>query len=409
LKSESANKPKIIYVWDYLEWGGAQIYFLGIARRIKKRADILFVFPKNTGRQFIDFCENEKIEYQFLEINNDLKVAETIKRKFEKHCNKIRSETAMLKFLNKIDWQNSVVHVELAPSQSVIPLMRLASKTNVFITMHNRLPKVAKWRYFLWKLKFKLIQRFTKFKMFASNQDAKNSLKPLVSKDFWREIPVTYTNVNPDEIEEARNAKIDINNLKGKFGLPVNKFLVLGLGQFIDRKGRWIFLEAAKILCEKYEDIAFAWVSNSILNEQEIAKIESFGLREKFYLLGSDKIGSKHLDLMKFLRIADVYALPSFVEGLPISLLEAMAMGIASISTNVNAIPEAIKNLETGILIEKGNSIQLAEAIEKLKNNENLRRKLAENGRKFVLENFNEKIVAEIAFENYQTVLSNNK
>jgi glycosyltransferase involved in cell wall biosynthesis len=84
-------------------------------------------------------------------------------------------------------------------------------------------------------------------------------------------------------------------------------------------------------------------------------------------------------------------------------------MGIASISTNVNAIPEAIKNLETGILIEKGNSIQLAEAIEKLKNNENLRRKLAENGRKFVLENFNEKIVAEIAFENYQTVLSNNK
>ena len=72
--------------------------------------------------------------------------------------------------------------------------------------------------------------------------------------------------------------------------------------------------------------------------------------------LSSDQIGTEHVDLFKLLRLADVFALPSYVEGLPISIIEAMALGIPTISTNINAIPEAIKHLETGILIEAGNS-----------------------------------------------------
>lgn len=406
MKSATTNKPKIIYVWDYLEWGGAQIYFLGIARRIKDRADVLFVFPKKTGKQFIDFCENDGIPYEFLELHGDNLPALTIRRKLAKHFRKIRSESAMLRYLNKFDLENSIVHIELAPTQSVLPLMRLASKTKVFITMHNRPAQVPKWRYYLWRLKFWLIQQFPNFKIFASNQDAKKSFGNLLKDKFRNEIPVTFTNVNPDEVSEATTADIDIDKLKTKFGLPKEKFTVLGLGQFIDRKGRWIFLEAAKTLTEKFDDIVFAWISNSVLTDAEQKKIEEFGLQNKFFLLNSNEVGEKHLDLMKFLRISDVYVLPSFVEGLPISLLEAMAMGVAGISTNVNAIPEAVKHLETGILIKKGNAKELADAIEKLKNDEELRTKLAENGRRWVLENFNEKIVAEIAFENYRKALN---
>jgi glycosyltransferase involved in cell wall biosynthesis len=93
---------------------------------------------------------------------------------------------------------------------------------------------------------------------------------------------------------------------------------------------------------------------------------------------------------------------------LPISLLEAMAMGIPSISTDVYAIPEAVKNLETGILIEAGNSDALAKAIGLLKEDNDLRRKLSQNGRTFVLENFNEKTVAEIVFENYKAAFKQN-
>lgn len=403
-KNSSGLKPKrVFYVWNYLEWGGAQVYFLGVASRIKDKTGVRFVFPKDTNRQFIKFCENLGLEYEFIDVVADLKPAPTLKRKLERHWNKIYSEYYLLKFLKKFDFSDSVLHIELTPWQSVFSLITLCRRAEqVFITMHNALPKVSKWRFWLWKLKFSMIAQFDNFHIFPSNKDAKNSLKPFVSNEFLEKTKVTYTNVNPDEVEQALRLPLNRDEILEKFGLPKDKTLVFCLGQFIDRKGRWIFLEAAKILSENVPDIAFVWISNSVLTADETAKIESYGLGERFFLIKSEDVGAEHLELMKFLRLADIYTLPSFVEGLPISLLEAMALGVPSVSTNVYAIPEAVKNGETGILIEAGDSEALADAIRTLKNDADLRKKLGQNGREWVLANFNEKMVSEIAFECYQ-------
>jgi glycosyltransferase involved in cell wall biosynthesis len=417
LNSETTEKlregkpERVIYVWNYLEWGGAQVYFLGIASRIKDRANVKFVFPKATDRQFVRFCENAGIEYEFIETVADLKPAPGIKRKLERHLNKIYSELYLLKFLKKFDLTGSVLHIELTPWQSVLALRSLCRRGGqVFITMHNALPPVSKWRERLWKLKFSLITRFDNFHIFPSNRNAKASLKPFVDGELLKKTKITYTNVDPDEIELALSSEIDRENLLEKFGLPKDKLLVFCLGQFIDRKGRWIYLEAAKKILETSQpEIAFVWISNSVLTVEETAKIEGFGLGENFFLIRSEDVGSSHLDLMKFLRLADIYTLPSFVEGLPISLLEAMALGIPSISTNVYAIPEAIKNGETGILIEAGDSDALCEAIQKLKNDDELRKTIGHNGRAWVLENFNEKTVAEIALEAYREAFERTK
>ena len=415
LKSKNINKlneqktKQVFYVWNYLEWGGAQVYFLGIASRIKDRTKVKFIFPKETNPQFINFCDNLGIEYEFLESVADYNPATNLKRKLERHFNKFRSEISLLKFLRRYDFTDSILHIELAPWQSVLSLSRLCMRTKVFMTMHNALPMVSKWRNLLWKLKFALVTRFDNFHIFASNQDAKNSLKPFVPKEFLEKVKVTYTNVNPDEVDEALQSQFNREELLEKFGLPKDRFFVCSLGQFIDRKGRWTFLEAAKKISEAAPDFCFVWISNSKLTAEESAKIESFKLGDSFFLVKSEMVGNDHLDLMKFLRIADVFTLPSFVEGLPISLLEAMSLGIPSISTNVYAIPEAVKDRETGILIEAGESEALAEAIKTLKNNEDLRKKLGQNGKDWVLANFNEKKVAEIAFQGYEDSFEQNK
>lgn len=401
-KKTSEHKPQqVIYVWNYLEWGGAQVYFLGIASRIKDRTKVKFVFPNETSKQFLHFCENLGIEYEFLDAAADSKPANTIKRKLERHWNKICVETATIKYLRKFDFEKSILHIELAPWQSVLTLAWLARRVKVFMTMHNALPAVSKWRSLLWKLKFGFITKFNNFNIFASNQDAKNSLKPFVSKRFLEKIKVTYTNINPDEIDKALNYGFNREEILTKFGLPKDRFLVFCLGQFIDRKGRWTFLEAAEKILENSSETAFVWISNSKLTTEESAKINSYRLDNNFFLIKSEAVGDDHLELMKFLRVADIFALPSFVEGLPISLLEAMALGIPSISTNVYAISEAVRNNETGILIEAGDSDALAGAIKKVKNNKDLREKIGQNGREFVLANFNEKTVAEIAFQGY--------
>lgn len=399
----NSRKPKqVIYVWNYLEWGGAQVYFLGIASRIKDRTRVKFIFPRETDRQFIKFCENLGLDYELLDAVADLKPADSLKRKLERHRNKIISEYRLLKFLKRLDYKDSVLHIELTPWQSIFSLVSLCRRAEqVFVTMHNALPPVSKWRFRLWKNKFAIAEKLTNFHLFPSNKHAKDSLKPFVSAEFLEKTCVTYTNVNPDEIERALAEEINRPEHLRKFKLPDNKPLVFCLGQFIDRKGRWVFLEAAKKLLMESKNIHFVWISNSVLTAEERKKIESYELGENFHLIKSEEAGADHLDLMKFLRLADIYTLPSYVEGLPISLLEAMALGIPSISTNVYAIPEAVKNNETGILIEAGDSAALAAAIEKLVADAALRKTLGANGRAWVLENFNEKTVSEIAFEAY--------
>jgi glycosyltransferase involved in cell wall biosynthesis len=63
------------------------------------------------------------------------------------------------------------------------------------------------------------------------------------------------------------------------------------------------------------------------------------------------------------LNKADIYILPSYNEGLPISILESMSYGSAIISTNVGGIPEIVRNEENGLIIEPGNLDQLEQSL----------------------------------------------
>lgn len=390
-----------------MEWGGAQIYFLGLMKKMRETSQVLALLPKGSSFQLLKFLDDAKISYEFLNTQSDVKTAPTLKRKIERHWNKLRSEFSLLKHLRKFDFSESVIHVELAPWQSMLALLWLCRKAQVFVTMHNSILPIPKGRSILWRVKFAILSRIDSFHIFASNEHAKKSLKGIVPREFYERIKVTYTNANPSEIDEALRAEIDEGELRTKFNLPPDKFLVFCVGQFIDRKGRWVFLEAARNLLNVNNDIAFVWISNSVTSNEDLAKIDDYNLGKNFILLKSETIGEGHADLFKLLRAADLFALPSYVEGLPISLLEAMALGIPSISTNVYAIPEAVKQLETGCLIEAGDADALSGAIQKLKDNDELRKKLSRNGRDFVLKNFSEPVVAEIAAREYAAALGN--
>jgi len=244
--------------------------------------------------------------------------------------------------------------------------------------------------------------RLPGFHIFASNKDTKNKLRGWVSDEFLDSICVTYTCVNPPEIDAALEADLDVADVRSSYGVGPDDLLVLCLGQFIDRKGRWVFLDAAKEVADQHKDVKFIWVSPKLPNEQEIKRIESFGLGDRFKLVLSETIGKEHSEILKFYRVADLYALPSYVEGLPIALLEAMAMGVPSISTNVYAIPEAVLDHETGLLVPPGDADALATAIIELRNDAALRKKLSENGRALVMKNFDERVASRLAIDAYE-------
>ncbi len=390
-----------IYVWHYLEWGGAQVLFFGLMKEAKKKGKVFAVMPKGSNLQLLKFLNNLEVSCEFFDAHADAAPANSIKRKIERHWNKLYCEFVLLKYVSKFDLKNSVIHTELAPWQSLWALLWLCRKSTVFMTMHNSLPAVRKWRFLWWKLKLQILSRNRNFHLFTANQDTKESLRLFVSGEFLETIKVIYANINPVEIDEALNSEVNRAAYSKKYNLPKDKFFVFCVGQFIDRKGRWIFLEAAQMLLKDNKNIAFVWISNSQPSTADLEKAQSYGLGENFRFITSDQVGTEHIDLFKLMKLADVFALPSFLEGLPISIIEAMGLGIPTISTEINAIPEAIKHLQTGLLIEAGSSIALRDAIQKLKDDDKLRDHLSKNGREYVLAKFNEKTVAKIAVESY--------
>ncbi len=296
-------------------------------REVKKFCPVKVIIPEGSDAQLIDFLDKLEVEYEFLPRHRDIKPARGLAQKIKMHAGKIRGEMSLLKFLNRYDLKNSVVHIELGPWQSLFALMYLCRRSGqVFVTMHNRIRSGSALRRALWKLKLRLITSFKNFHILASNKDARASLRSIAPGHFVDKIRVTSTGVNPPEIDEALYGSFDREAYGRKFGLPSGKFTVVCVGQFIDRKGRWTFLEAAQKLREAGEDIFFLWVSNSKPGEKDLAKIESYGLGDNFKLVTNAQVGSERRDLLRMYRLGDVFVLASFIEGLPIALLEAMAL-----------------------------------------------------------------------------------
>ncbi|MGB7070317.1 MAG: glycosyltransferase family 4 protein [Pyrinomonadaceae bacterium] len=401
------NSPvtKIIYAWNYLEWGGAQIYFLALIKEARKQFEIVVACPEGSSPQFLRFLDDLDVRYELFPTHVDTRSATTLTIKVERHITKFRNEYEMLRHIEKIGLENAIVHIEILPHQSLSSLVWLCLKTRVFVTSHNAMAPAPYLREKLWKLKCRAISHFKTFNVLCSNEDAKSYFGRYYSSAVNDRTEVTYTSINPPEIDEALSSDMERQALCQQFGLSSDGFNVLAVGQFIDRKGRWTFLEAAKRVLADHPDVQFIWMTPTLPDETDVRRINSGGLGDSFKILLSSNVGSNRKDILRFFRIADTFALPSFVEGLPIALLEAMALGIPSISTNVNGIPEAVKNGETGLLVEAGDAGALAAAIVRFKTDAALRLLISKNGRSFVIKHFDERVAARTAVRAYQRAL----
>lgn len=397
---------RLVFVWNYLSWGGAQIYFLAIMKVARKVWDILVILPEGSSPEIVRYLDELGIAHRFTNYHLDFDPARTLGRKLSRQLNRIKVEYRTYKALREFDVRNTVFHVEIAPWQSTMFLTAMAlRRAKVFVTLHNFLPDASPWRTALWKTRLKIASYLPGLNFFASNNNTKNRLRGWVNEDFWRRIRVTFTAVDPPQIAAAAGAPFDRNATLAKHDIPVDDTVVLCVGQFIDRKGRWVFLEAAKKVLAATDGVSFVWLTPQLPSADDQKRIADYALGDKLRLVLSETLGKDRLDVLTFFRIADIFALPSYVEGLPIALLEAMALERPSISTNVYAIPEAVKDLETGVLIEAGDANALADAILRLKDDPSLRARLARAGHEYVIRHFDERDAAASAIEAYKEAM----
>lgn len=156
-------------------------------------------------------------------------------------------------------------------------------------------------------------------------------------------------------------------------------------GRMVPAKGHRVLLGALALLQESGVEFSCALIGDGPerLFLQEMAQRLRIANRVQF--LGA----MAHEPTLSALSQADVFVLASFAEGLPVALMEAMALGIPCISTTIAAIPELIHDRENGLLVPPANTAALYEALSRLAIDRELRLRLGGAARATVEAHYN--------------------
>jgi len=161
---------------------------------------------------------------------------------------------------------------------------------------------------------------------------------------------------------------------------------VLYIGRKTKRKGIHVFLSAIPLILEQIPDIKYIIAGP---NDEEyysaLLKIrDKLNLRDRVTFLG--KLSEE--DKYKYMVNSSIFVSPSLKDYTPVTLIEAQALGVPVISTDVGAISEIVDNGVTGILVDPDRPESLAEAISYLISNEDRRRIMGRKAAEWVKQNF---------------------
>lgn len=174
------------------------------------------------------------------------------------------------------------------------------------------------------------------------------------------------------------------NILRKHKGFKKNDIIIvfLGNGQQ-EQKGVVDAIISFNYLKKRISNVKFLFLGYNNLNAKVNNRLKNTSLDDIYF---AGKI--KHNEIGNYLNIGDIFILPSWKEGLPNALLEAMACGLPVVASNVGGIPEVIKHSENGFLVEPGDHITLYKYIELLILNRNLRETIKLKARTTIVNNF---------------------
>jgi len=171
--------------------------------------------------------------------------------------------------------------------------------------------------------------------------------------------------------------------LRKEIAVDDRKVLVF-TGSLARRKGVDVLLAALSQVVSTLPDAYLLIAGEGPERPRLTALCDQFGLTENVRFLG-------HTDYTKIpalLATADIYVFPSFSEGMPRAVLEAMAMELPVVSSKVDGIGEVIENDNTGLLVQPGDETELAQALLRVLGDSDFGRDLGVRARAFVLENY---------------------
>lgn len=175
---------------------------------------------------------------------------------------------------------------------------------------------------------------------------------------------------------------------------------ILFLGLIGKRKGVYDLVNAVKkIKLDGYQEFKLLIGGNGEVEQLQQLILDN-DLKNEIIYLGWVSGEAKE----EYLRSCDVFILPSYNEGLPMSLLEAMSWGKPVISTRVGGIPELIRDNQDGRIVDAGSVDQISSTLIELIESEDKRRQFGQSARERIEEKFSDKVILPQIDDLYQRI-----
>lgn len=208
--------------------------------------------------------------------------------------------------------------------------------------------------------------------IFCISHYARSQVMKLSPVEAWSKLDVCRLGVDPQRfIPAPKNNQTESCNL-------------LCVGRLTQAKGQAILLESLAQLQSQGISVTLTLVGMGPDEKSLRQYAQRLGISQQVKFTGA--VDQDHI--LEYYKATDIFVLPSFAEGLPVVLMEAMAMEIPCITTAITGIPELILNGQEGLLVAASDSDGLTQAIKQLVGDQVLRQQLGKAGRERVLSDY---------------------
>lgn len=273
-----------------------------------------------------------------------------------------------------------LIHANSIRAGLVATLATVGLRVKVLWHVHDVLPAHP------FSTAIRLVARLPKRNHFiAVSEAAASGLSGTASRSYRIRVKVLHNGIEPEQF--VSNCAIG-QKLRIDLGFSEDQFIIGNVGQLTERKCQLELVKLFPDILAKNPKAILLIVGSPLFNNDSqyraniVEAIKEHGLQERVYLLGH------RTDMMAMYNLFDVLVLNSRQEPFGTVLLEAMASGTPTVSSDVGGSSEMIDDGVNGFLFPFGESSKLVEQLSRLWNDKDLRSKLGKCGRQTILQRF---------------------
>ena len=360
------NKIKILHVITHLPIGGAQDNTLYTVELLdKEKYDISLCC--NLDGELVERAK--KIE--------DVKLFDIpfLCREVSPYRD-IRAFLSLYKLFKKEDF--TIIHTHSSKAGLLARLAAVLNKTPIVIhTIHgfafNDFMNIFKRNFYIYVEK--LLAKWTDILITVSNLNKKKIIDLNIAQE--NKIKNIYSGIDLSLFTNKKN-----DDFRKELNLQNNHLLLGSVGRLSDQKDPITMIEAFGIISKPFPNAHLALVGDGELKGKILEKIDQLKLDGKVHLTGNKN------NPWSVYHSMDLFIMSSIYEGLGRSITEALSCGVPVVCTDVEGVPEIVRDNITGILVPPKDANKLADGIIRTLNDMETAKKMAEEGRRFVKDNF---------------------